>query len=177
MSTNNPWILYVSVVGPLLIGYYLFVGVRFYWEDIRSKIRGWQNSSNRMPAQLKGPQQPQLQPETDFQNESLYITDLNADQQNVHQEESEPVWQNEALMQQMEELSVHLRQAVEQVHQHNEGAEQLVALLQTLLTQYPALRGTPFQLSVNTLVEAECAKYGSIHLRGEDKMQIWSQVD
>lgn len=164
MFTTNPWTLYASVIGPLLAGYYLFVGIRFYREDIREKITRWRSPSKRI-ASL-----PEQKHKPTPANPIETYTDYD-------QDENEPVWENEQMMRQLEGLSVHLKESIEQAHQRDYNKQELILLLQMTLKEYPALAGTPFQLSINNLVDAECAKYGSIHLRGEDKMVIWSQVE
>jgi hypothetical protein len=175
MLTANPWVAYVSIVTPLLSAYYLLVGFIFYRHDLKAKISRWKS--------------PTIKP-TDFsfrsiQIENEYLEDPDrfnsepitptVNEQEGH--ESEAPWENEGMMQQLEELSLHLKQAIEEAHNKEYSKEEFILLTQMTFKEYPAIYGTPFQLSVNHLIEAELAKYGFIHLNSDDRLRMWNQVD
>ncbi|MCF0055198.1 hypothetical protein [Dyadobacter sp. CY356] len=169
MLTANPWVAYVSIVGPLLAGYYLLVGLIFYRQELKASIFKSKSAPGKPAARDAKARPAELE---SFQEPGIQNAELDADQD--QQEES---WENEPMMQQLEELSVQIKNAIEEAHDKDYSKEEFVLLAQMTLREYPAIYGTPFQLSVNQLIEAELAKYGSIHLESEDRMRIWNQED
>ncbi|TDE18067.1 hypothetical protein [Dyadobacter psychrotolerans] len=175
MLTANPWVAYVSIVTPLLSVYYLLVGFTYYRHDLKARISRWKSP----PVQATGfsfkPKQAEneyLEDPVRFDSEPITPT-VNA-QEGI---ESQEPWENEGMMQQLEALSLHLKQAIEEAHNKQYSKEEVILLTQMTFKEYPAIYGTPFQLSVNHLIEAELAKYGSIHLNSEDRLRMWNQVD
>ena len=175
MLTTNPWLLYASIVGPLLTGYYLIIGFVYYRQDLKSRIIKWKSPPAASHAKPVQAEKVQAEPMLDEQNYQQEDAPESFDAEEPDADQSEAIWENEAMMQQLEDLSVHLKQAIQEAHQKQYSKEELILLLQLTLREYPALYGTPFQLSVNNLIEAECAKYGSIHLSSADRMRIWDQ--
>jgi hypothetical protein len=176
MFTSNPWGDYFTMLAPLIAGYYLFIGIRFYRRDLKAKIAGRRNQSIR----IQGPQQS-----VDIPDPPVF-TPLAANQQEYEDtklpkseddSDQEPAaWQNEELFDQVERLAAHLKEAIEEAHEKEYGKQDLILLLQMTLKEYPALREAPFRTAINNLIETECAKYGSVHLREDDKVAIWKQV-
>ena len=175
MLTANPWVAYVSFVTPLLSAYYLLVGFIFYRHGLKTRISRWRSP----PVKTSDLSFRPIQVENEYSEEPIKLnSELNIPQ--AYQEEdveSEQPWQNEGMMQQLEELSLHLKHAIEEAHNKEYSKEEFILLTQMTFKEYPVLYGTPFQLSVNHLIEAELAKYGSIHLSSEDRLRIWNQVD
>lgn len=175
MLTANPWVVYVSFVTPLLTAYYLLIGFIFYRHDLKARI-----SRSKSPA-AKGADfqfQP-LRPEAEISEEtgSFQPEHIIAHTDQYEYSPSEQPWENEGMMQQLEELSIHLKEAIQEAHSKAYSKEEFILLTQMTFKEYPAIYGTPFQLSVNDLIEAELAKYGSIHLNSEDRLRMWNQVD
>ena len=176
MFTSNPWGDYFMILAPLIAGYYLFIGIRFYGRDLKAKLSGQRNESSRIP----GPQRnvdipdppvfdPPIKGHQEHEDTIVPETEGDSDQQPA-------AWQNEELFDQVEQLAAHLKESIEEAHEKEYGKQDFILLLQMTLKDYPALRGAPFQTAINNLIETECAKYGSIHLRDEDKVAIWKQV-
>jgi len=176
MFTSNPWGDYFTILAPLIAGYYLFIGLRFYGRDLKAKIAGRRNESGRSQSQQRSidiPDPPVFAPQTadqqDYEAGKLPETEDDPEQEPAS-------WQNEELFDLVEQLAAHLKEAIEEAHEKEYGKQDFILLLQMTLKEYPALRGAPFQTAINNLIETECAKYGSIHLREEDKVVIWKQV-
>ncbi|WP_159477685.1 hypothetical protein [Dyadobacter sp. 3J3] len=176
MFTSNPWGDYFTMLAPLIAGYYLFIGIRFYGRDLKAKIAGRRNNSGKPQSQQRSmdiPDPPAFTTQTADQQEYEYTKLAKTDDES----EKEPAsWQNEELFDQVERLAGHLKEAIEEAHEKEYGKQDFILLLQMTLKEYPALRGAPFQTAINNLIETECAKYGSIHLREEDKVLIWKQL-
>lgn len=175
MLTAHPWVAYVSLVAPLLAAYYMLVGFIFYRHDLKARISGWKSP----PIKTNDFSFKPIQVENEYVedpgrfNSELIIPSVNE----LEDSESEEPWKNEGMMQQLEELSAHLKLAIEEAHEKQYSKEELILLMQMTFKEYPVLYGTPFQLSINHLIEAELAKYGSIHLNSEDRLRMWNQVD
>jgi hypothetical protein len=175
MLTANPWVAYVSLITPLLSAYYLLVGFIFYRHDLKTRIASWKsppvktNDFSFKPIQVEN----EYVEDPDRFNSGLTTPTVNEQDGN----ESEEPWENEGMMQQLEELSLHLKQAIEEAYEKQYSKDEFILLVQMTFKEYPVLYGTPFQLSVNHLIEAELAKYGSIHLNSEDRLRMWNQVD
>ena len=175
MLTANPWVTYLSLVTPLLTAYYLLVGFIFYRHDLKARISRWKSppaTAADLPSRPMKPEAPVIEGTDDLQADH-FIPMVSEEQDRS----SDEPWQNEGLMQQLEELSMHIKQAVEEVQSKAYSKEEFILLAQMTFKEYPALYGTPFQLSVNHLIESELAKYGSIHLSSEDRLRMWHQVD
>jgi hypothetical protein len=175
MLTANPWVVYFSVITPLLAAYYLLVGFIFYRHDLKSRISRWKSPPIRAVAFPSGNVHREDLLTQDHSKAAPELTANHANQED--QDQSQQPWENEVMMQQLEELSIHLKQAIEEAHDKDYNKEELVLLVQMILKEYPTIYGTPFQLSVNDMIETECAKYGSIHLDGEDRRRMWNQAD
>ncbi|MBE9462077.1 hypothetical protein ACFP1I_12635 [Dyadobacter subterraneus] len=175
MFTTNPWVTYISVAGPLLAGYYLLIGIIFYRHSLKARVHSWRSPPVSVSEFTQAGQAEDHSQKRSQQPESE-LTGLNEYQQ----EDDYPLeasWENEPMMLQLEELSLHLKQTIREVYEKDYDKEEFILLTQMTLKEYPAIYGTPFQLSINHLIEAELEKYGSIHLDSEDRMRIWNQAD
>lgn len=171
MFTANPWVVYVSFLTPLLSMYYLAVGFIFYRHDLKARIYAW-----RSPAPQASDWQPQQIPDPQTQT-SAGQDGASPAAGGQQTEVSDEPWQNEDMLIRLEELSLHLKQAIQQAHASGYSKEEFILLFQMTFKEYDTIYGTPFQLSVNHLIEAELEKYGSIRLSSEDRFRIWNQVD
>jgi hypothetical protein len=175
MLTANPWVAFLTLTIPLLAAYYLLVGFIFYRHDLKARISRWKTPPARaadLPVQPLKTEATILEEPGRFQTEHILS---NTDE--YEDTPSEKPWENEGMMQQLEQLSTHLKEAIEEAQSKEYSKEEFILLAQMTFKEYPAIYGTPFQLSVNHLIEAELAKYGSIHLNSEDRLRMWNQAD
>ena len=159
MYIESPWTTYAAVLSPLLTGYYIFIGYKFYRADLRSAFSGKQN-----------------RPKAAEKKKAPSIT---VDQQTVkpeiqlHQETDEQRLPDEETYQVVEQLHAHLVTAIEEAHEKQYNKTDLIFLIQMSLKDYSFLKDTPFRISVNRLIDAECAKYGSMLLSEEEFEELW----
>ncbi|TKT86006.1 hypothetical protein [Dyadobacter frigoris] len=174
MFTSNPWGDYVTILAPLIAGYYLFIGLRFYGRDLKAKIarKRIDSASGPRPQQGLDVPDPPIPSSLSAEQGETVVSSL---EDNDKSDQKPAAWQNEELFDQVERLAAHLKEAIEEAHEKEYGKQDFILLLQMTLKEYPALQGAPFQTAINNLIETECAKYGSIHLREEDKVVIWKQ--
>ena len=159
MYIDSPWTTYAAVLSPLTLGYYIFIGYKFYRQDLRSAFSGKQNRP------VKKIQRPapsiSVMPEEQIE------------QQEVEQEATEAPLPDEETYQKVMGLTAHLRDAIEEAHEKQYNKTDLAVLLQMLLKDYSYLKNTPFRVSVNNQIEAECAKYGSMLLNEDEVEALW----
>jgi hypothetical protein len=97
------------------------------------------------------------------------------DQINNENKEDMPA-RDEALLEKQRELLSYLTDQIREAHQKNYTKQDLIQMLEMILKEYPAPKGSSFQLAVNGRIDAECAKYGSIYLSEGDKNQVWDMI-
>ncbi len=160
MVKESPWQYYAVAIVSIIALYYLWVAWKFYQQEIKEAIKFGR------PRRRQAVDPP--------------LDELDSDEESIDEKiEAEgelPAWQNEQLFADVEKLAEHLIVEIEEAHRKDYTRQDLIQMLQIILKEYPTLKGTPFQIAVNNRIEAECAKYGSIHLSEGDKREVWSMV-
>jgi hypothetical protein len=159
MYIESPWTTYAVVLSPLTLGYYIFIGYKFYRQDLRSAFSGKQN---RPVKKIKRPT-PSIS----------VITEEHNEQELVEPEATEPTLPDEETYHKVMGLTAHLKDAIEEAHEKQYNKNDLMLLLQMLLKDYSYLKDTPFRVSINNHIEAECAKYGSMLLSKDEIEELW----
>ncbi|MCF0059859.1 hypothetical protein MUK70_11475 [Dyadobacter chenwenxiniae] len=54
--------------------------------------------------------------------------------------------------------------------------EDLIFLIQLLIKDFSAIRGTPFRLAIDNVITSESAKYGHINLSAAELEEVWKEV-
>jgi hypothetical protein len=168
MFNHNPWVIYATVVGPILILYYLFIILRFYRRALTGVFLGETLTPIPPYVSTEVVDPPVGSRHERFQDEIPSSSPLHLPQIGST---------TQAFSLGLEELTQHLKGSLEEAHLKQYDREDIILLLQLTLKDYSALISTPFQATVNDLIDAECAKYGSISLTEQDKMMAWEQVD
>jgi hypothetical protein len=158
MYINSPWTIYAAVLSPLTLGYYIFIGYKFYRKDLRSAFSGKQNSS------VKRTTRPAP---------SIAVTEETQEHEQMEEETAGPALPDEETFQNVMALTAHLRDAIEEAYTKEYSKNDLVLLLQMLLKDFSYLKDTPFRVSVNNQIEAECSKYGSMLLSEDEIEELW----
>lgn len=158
MYIDSPWTTYAAVLSPITVGYYIFIGYKFYRQDLRSAFSGKQNRP------VKKIQRPAP---------SISVTEEPQEPEQVQQETIEDALPDEETFQKAMGLTAHLRDAIDEAHEKNYSKNDLVLLLQMLLKDYSYLKDTPFRVSINNQIEMECAKYGSMLLSEQETEALW----
>ncbi|KAA0993409.1 hypothetical protein [Dyadobacter aurulentus] len=160
METHLSWTGYFLSVGAAVAIYYVIIGIRYYRQDIRalhnSKSRFWERPEK--PPPVSPPQATQLE------------------------ETAEPVeikkqpWQSESLFAKVEELSSQLRNSIREAYQKGYEKRDLIFLIQILIKDFSAVKGTPFREAINNVITSESAKYGFINLSAVELEELWKEV-
>lgn len=160
MISTNPWQSFTWAVAVVSIIYYAVIAWKYYPDEIRGLL------SKKRPKPAP-PSERRLEVSADPDQSDELIDE---------QEEEKPSWQNEVFLEKAQDLLEYLTDEIREAHQKNYTKQDLVQMLQMILKEYSALKGTPFQFAVNNRIDAECAKYGLLHLGEGDKGEIWSMV-
>lgn len=178
MFTSNPWGAYFTILAPLLAGYYLFVGLRFYGRDLKARLSQKRSFYNTRANPLR--QNPDIpDPPVDaLPAPALPMrTNLIGPDHPAENELPQSIsWQNEELSEQIQLLASYLREAIEEAYEKNYGKQELILLLQMTLKEYPAMSEKRFRTAIDNLITTECSKYGLMHLDDQDLDEVWSQT-
>lgn len=158
MSISNPWTVYTVALAAIILIYYTFVGWKYYRRELRSLFKG--KTKNRIESSSVG---DRVKPSESAEPDP--VPSDGTGQAATH---------DEALFSQVQALNEYLVTEIEEAHQKDYNKQDLIQMLQMILKEYGVLKGTPFQHKVNRRIDAECAKYGQMHLAEDDKDQLWS---
>lgn len=147
MFTNTTWTSYIIFVALLLAAWYLVIGLRFYLSDLQILFSG----KGKIIAQPALNEQPQP-----FRIPGKEETHY--------------------LFEEVQGLIVKIKEAVSDASAKNYNKEEFSFLLQLTLKEYPGLKGSPYQLPINNLIDSECEKQGFIRLSAEELEILWIEV-
>ncbi|TLU96995.1 hypothetical protein [Dyadobacter luticola] len=160
MATHLSRTGYFLAVGAAVAIYYVIIGIRYYRQDIKallnSKSRFWDRREKPPPVSKQEVNQPE--------------------------ETAEPVevkkqpWQSETLFAKVEELSSQLRNSIREAYQKGYEKRDLIFLIQILIKDFSAVKGTPFREAINNVITSESAKYGFINLSAVELEELWKEV-
>ena len=155
MFTNISWGNYTVVVVLLGASWYLFVGLRYYFAEIKAIAKGSRKLKFRkapeFPSNLESPESP------DTNSSQSYLT--TADQ----------------TYQEIDSLVERLKNVVVDASQRKLQQQEFVDYLGLVLSEYPTIKNSPFRSSVSELIVSECDKLESIHLTQEEAEGLWNQ--
>lgn len=160
MFTSNPWAVYGGALTGAMFIYYIFVGWKYFRTEITNLSRRRSNKNRFGPGILI--------------KESRKTTEPSPQSEQTSQDEDHPVRRNQDI--QIEDLCEHLATEIQEAHIKQYSKQDLLLMIQMILKDYSMLEGTQFQLAVNSRIEAECAKYGSIHLSKGEITDVWRKV-
>lgn len=160
MFTSNPWAVYAGILAGALLIYYTFVGWKYFRTEINSLLGG-------------RPRKRQFDAGTLSKAIGKTSDPSRPDQEIINEQDPQPEWRNEEMSTRVENLYEHLATEIEEAHQKGYDRQDLIQMLQIILKDYQMLKRSPFQFAVNNRIDAECAKYGSIHLSEGDKGEVW----
>ena len=162
MFTNISWTNYIIFVVLLLAAWYIIIGLKFYFRDLQNILSGKTNlafrgihkeysSDKSEEIKISGP--------SEFHRKSF-----------PNEEETDK------LFQEAEELTSKLKDAISDAASKNYNKEEFTFLLQLTLKEYPALKGSPFQVAINNLIASECDKHSFIRLSAVELGMLWNEV-
>ncbi|CAD0004840.1 hypothetical protein [Flavobacterium chungangense] len=158
MFTNISWGNYIVVVILLLASWYLFIGFRFYFDDLKELISG------KRKLQFRGFENPNYQ---DPQTEQNYqeLPETISDQTSL--EEFDTTFQD------VDALVARLKSFITDATKKKLVKKEFTYYLQLLLREFPSVKNSPFSSSVSELIVSECDKLESITLTLKEAEALW----
>jgi hypothetical protein len=159
MFTNISWGNYIVVVILLLASWYLFVGFRFYFDDLKEVISGKRKLQFR---RLGDPNYG------DFQSEEN-------DQETPAPTSSQPTFgEFDTTFQDVDALVARLKSFIADAAKKKLVKKEFTYYLQLLLREYPSVKDSAFRSSVSELIVTECKTLDSISVTQTEAEGLWN---
>lgn len=158
MYTNISWGNYIVVIILLLASWYLFVGFRFYFDDLKEVISG------KRKLQFRGFENPSCE---DSQSELNYLESSEAISEQTSFGEFDTTFQE------VDALVARLKTFIADAAKKKLVKKEFTNYLQLLLREFPSVKNSPFNSSVSELIVSECEKLESITLTQKEAEALW----
>nr|WP_315246608.1 hypothetical protein [uncultured Flavobacterium sp.] len=158
MFTNISWGNYIVVVILLLASWYLFVGFRFYFDDLKEVISG------KRKLQFRGFENPSYE---DSQSELNYQESPEAISEQTSFGEFDTTFQD------VDTLVARLKSFIADAAKKKLVQKEFTYYLQLLLREFPSVKNSPFNSSISELIVSECEKLESITLTQKEAEALW----
>ena len=158
MLTGISWNNYIVVVVLLSVGWYLFVGLRYYFDDIKEFVTGKRKLQFRF---LERKLIPKSDYDFDYQKSDEI---LNAP---VEFETIDPAFTE------VEELVTKLKNAITDATQKKLIKKDFEEHLRFILKEHALLGNSPFCSSISELIVLECEKQESVLLTLQEVDALW----
>lgn len=159
MFTNISWGNYIVVVVLLLASWYLFVGLRFYFDDIKEIVTGKRKLQFH---RLGNTNYQEPQSELHYQDSSQGILP------EATFEEFDTTFQD------VDALVERLKNFIADAAKRKLDKQEFIDYLRLVLTEYPNVKNSPFSSSVSELIVSECDKLKSVTLTQTEAEALWN---
>lgn len=160
MVTNISWTDYLMVMLLLLVIYYVLIGFRYYFNDLKKL------AANLIPtafgSKLENPES------SNFDDTTKAFKQMTA--------EGPDAGTTEDTLLEVEHLIMKLKEIIENASIQNTAKNKFKENLKSILNQYPEIKNSPFQSAVNELIISECTKHDSIILSENEVVMLWNEV-
>lgn len=155
MLNHYSWTSYFEAVALLLVIYYLFIGIRFYGNDIKKLLKSPDaRPSQDEPQQIVDEEPAMAQPEL-----------INADQYVQDNYPDDDIRETDDLIAEAKSL---INAAASKAY----GPESLITRLRQLFNKYTSLKTSPHRPAINEMIVSECERTGVASLT-EDEVDAW----
>ncbi|MFX1705736.1 hypothetical protein PV783_17340 [Chitinophaga sp. CC14] len=151
MLSSISWACYLIVAALLLGIYYCYVLVRYYRKEIKNFIT--RRPAEHEPTSSK-PESNQL---------SLFEST----------DDTRPPNESVDLFSLAFELSARIKMVMEVAAAERYSKAGLIIILRKLISEYPAIKGTAFQVAINNVILGESKELGSNGLQDDDVSALW----
>ncbi|HEU4791363.1 MAG TPA: hypothetical protein VFS71_16870 [Flavobacterium sp.] len=157
MFRNISWGNYCIAIGVLILVWYTFLGVRFYYKELKQIVSG--NLNIKSPA-LRGNRSKPFRFETNEEDipESLSSSELLS------------------TLEDAEVLSDQLINGISESSQMSLSKEALQNCLILLLDAYPNVKNSTLRKTINELMVSECAKHPQMILTYAEVDGLWDEI-
>jgi hypothetical protein len=153
MLTNISWDNYIVVVVLLVASWYLFVGVRFYFADLKDIATG--------KRKFQFGSFPQVKSKLDYREAPDGIPS------------SLSATETDQTFQDVEDLVEKLKNIVADALQRRLPKKEFLYYLSLVLHEFPTVKNSPFRSSICELVVSECDKLELIHVTQQEVDVLW----
>lgn len=160
MLTNISWTDYIIAVAILLAAYYFFVGMRYFFADLKNLVSGKSNLKFRA-----------VIPDDTDESESFQSYEK---KYNVVSPALETTSDDDFA--EVEHLIERLKSVIADASGKKLIPQELKQYLHLVLQEYPNIKNSPFRTSINELVASECEKYGAVTLSEDEVEQLWKDA-
>lgn len=157
MYTNISWGNYIIVIVLLLVSWYFFVGLQFYFVEIKEIVTGKWKLQNRRTKDLEI-HYDVVQPQT-FTDTSL---------QPSFGEPEESIINIDAFVE-------GLKNVVKEAAQRKLVKTEFQSFLSLLLCEFSSIKNSPFRSSVSEMIISECNKLDFISLSQVEVEELWNE--
>lgn len=160
MFTNISWSNYIVVVILLLASWYLFVGFRFYFDDLKQialgkrklQFRGFENKDYQDP-----------QSELNYQETPETVSNLTS------------FGEYDSTFQDVDALVERLKSFIADASKRKLLKQEFLNYIQLLLKEYPSVKDSAFRSSVSELIVTECKTLDSILVTQSEAEGLWNE--
>jgi len=152
MFTNISWGNYIIAVSVLLLIWYLILGLKFYYQDLKKIISGEQK--------IQFPSSKRKSIKDEVVEESL----------------SSKFSETFDTLEDAEELSNRLVQAIEESAQRNLSIQELQNYIQMILSEYQYVKISSLRENINNLIVTECEKHLQLVLTYREVDNLWNEI-
>lgn len=158
MFTNISWGNYIVVVILLLASWYLFVGFRFYFDDLKEVLSG------KRKLQFRGFETAIYQ-DIESESKDQDSPKLTSDQTSFGEFDT--------TFQDVDALVARLKTFIADAAKKKLVQKEFTYYLQLLLREFPSVKNSPFNSSISELIVSECDKLESINLTQKEAETLW----
>ncbi|MBW8334473.1 MAG: hypothetical protein K0M40_20830 [Prolixibacteraceae bacterium] len=159
MFTNISWTDYFIAVAILLTTYYLFVGLRYFSADLRDLVSGKSNMKLMVGVSYDTVRENNQTPEKNYPGESPALETTTDDD-----------------FAEVEHLIGRLKNAIADASGRKLIPLEFKQYLHLVLQEYPNIKNSPLQSSINELIASECEKYGAVTLSEDEVELLWKDA-
>jgi hypothetical protein len=156
MFTNISWSNYIIVVALLLTSWYVFVGVRFYLDEIKNLISGKQRPQFR---------KSQDSYESTTMSDSQEVTALSYPQSSFGEFDT--------TFDEVDNLIERLKSFIADAARRKLSKQEIVDHLRKILLEYPSIKESSFSSSVSEFIMSECEKIQAVSLSQQEAEALW----
>ena len=153
MLTNISWADYTLVVVLLAASWYLFIGLRFYFAELKDLATGKKKFPSRSFLQV--------------QSNLDYLETPNGIPSSLNETHTDQAFQD------VEDLVEKLKNLVADALQRKLPKKEFMYYLSLVLNEFPTMKNSPFRSSICELVVSECDKLERIHLTQQEVDVLW----
>jgi hypothetical protein len=150
MLKNISWTEYTMTVSTIFFIYYLYIGIKYYSDEIKDFFSGKQKQ-NFMPA---------------FDAKSMEQARDEHDSLENHSDNQ---------FDKTEQLIERLKSVIADGTKRQLILQEFKQYLRMVLKEYPSVRYSPLRSSINGLIISECKKYGAAILNEDEVELLWKE--